>query len=149
KAHDSFLGFIYKILFAGSLDDHYDSLQETIDMILASSLSNVDISSLSSDEIEEVAAQILENKTFPDLDIHWESLSLEQFKAAYSLKRFSRQSPSLNSLTKEQMPYIIKVQGINDFSLNEIEKNLSKIEPRFLKDLSYYNTPDLSLLSPE
>jgi hypothetical protein len=146
QSHDTILGIIYKILFARSLSSNFQNLQNTIDHILYSSLSNLDISKLSTHEIEQLAVLIGKWQSIPLLKIDWGGLSVDQFKAAYRLKPYAS-ALSLDSLSKEQISSLLSTNAneIQNFELSEIERNLSKIEPQFLSNLDATQAKRLNL----
>lgn len=152
KSHNTILGIIYKIIFARSLSSNFQNLQNALDHILYTSLSNLDISKLTPHDIEQIATLIEQRENIPLLKIDWGALALDQFKAAYRLKPYAT-APSLDSLSKEQISSLLSANEneIQHFELSEIERNLSKIEPQFLPNLDVTKARrlNLSLLSAE
>ena len=136
KAHQSFFGWIYQLLFAYSLKGYFDELTHKLETCLSASLVNLDLSKLSPSEIQAIARMIEEKGRVPRLDIDWEALTLEQFQAAYALRPLTS-ALKLEELDQKKITHILDLDPnqINEFSAEEIEVNIVKIDPRFLAHL--------------
>lgn len=134
SAHNTFFGMLYTILFSSKLSDQFEKLDKRIDKILQNSVVNLDISKLSRKEIKEAAALLKITSPSPLLKIEWESLSLDQLWEAYLLEPFALQSPSFDRLSKDQITIYLSLNASNiEDYIPEIENNLLKIEPPFLR----------------
>lgn len=137
KAHRSIFGIIYRFLFAYFLSDAYKHLKGQLDNILASSLSNLEITDLPPHEIEAIVKLVGKQDVPPTFNIDWKSLSYAQFIWAHMLEPYAKPM-LLKDLDKEKVTFILTMDGskIQQFQPEEISDNLQKIEPRFLKELS-------------
>lgn len=146
-------GRIYRYFFVNSPEIEYKNLKGKLDSVIAASIATVDTSTFSPKDFENLAKAQL--RLPPDLGatphIDWHTLTLDQFKAACQI---SASLPiKLSDLDKAKTTYLLEQDktNINDFTVNDIELNAAKIEPRFFRHLENpkKDALDLSKLSAE
>jgi hypothetical protein len=167
KTHDSILGLIYKVLFAYRLDDHYQNLQEKIARILFSSLSDIDLSQISTKDLTEILETKQKHSTISQFSPQTVADNLSKFELKYLTDLNEKQVNALDfsKLTADQLihlpSYVIEDQQflkidlihftkgsiskilehapyfLGKFSPQTVADNLSKIELKYLHRLNY------------